>query len=156
MNKYLNMSYEEYIGGFRELISSLGLKNTSQREYILKILFESSKHLSVEDLQKEIKNKDNIIISMATIYKIVKLLEELKVVKGISLEGFDSKLYELDIVSHHDHMVCVTCGNITEFFNTELENVQEYIAKENDFHLQTHTMVMYGKCKNCYVVDNNS
>ena len=156
MNKYLNISYEEYIGGFRELIGSIGLKNTSQREYILKILFESSKHLSAEEMQEEIKNKDNTVISMPTIYKILKLLEELKVVKGISLEGFDSKLYELDIVSHHDHMVCVSCGNITEFFNTELEDIQEYIAKESGFHLQTHTMVMYGKCKTCYEVDNNS
>ena len=156
MNKYLSISYEEYIEGFRELIRSLGLKNTSQREYILKILFESSRHLSAEGIQEAIKNEDNAVISMATIYKILKLLEELKVVKGISLEGFDGKLYELDIVSHHDHMVCVTCGSIIEFFNTELENIQEHVAKENDFHLQTHTMVMYGKCKSCYVVDNNS
>lgn len=156
MKQKLLIDYEEYIEGFRKLITSLGLKNTSQREYVLQVLFENKKHLSAEDIQLAIKKKDASVISMASIYKILKLFEELHVVKSIALDGFDGKLYELDICLHHDHMVCTICGDITEFYSSELEETQEEIAKEHSFHLQNHTMIMYGYCKSCYCVDNNS
>ena len=77
------------------------------------------------------------------------LLEELHIVNGISIDGNESKVYELNLVSHHDHMVCTNCKKIVEFFDAELERLQENVAIDNGFTLQSHNMLLYGICKEC-------
>jgi len=149
MKKNLTISYDEYILKFRGLIKSLGLNNSVQREYVLKILFDSDKHLSAEDIGKKVKDVHNINIGIATVYRIISLLEELNIVKGISIDGFESKVYELTLTSHHDHMVCVECGKIVEFYDAEVEKIQELVAIENGFKLQSHNMMLYGICQEC-------
>lgn len=149
MKKNLTVSYDEYILKFRRTIKSLGLNNSNQREYVLKILFDCDKHISAEDVAKRVKSTYNINIGIATVYRILNLLEELNTVKGISIDGFESKVYELTLTSHHDHMVCVECGKIVEFYDAEVEKIQELVAIENGFLLQSHTMMLYGICKNC-------
>ena len=88
-------------------------------------------------------------MGIATVYRILNLLEELRIVNGISIEGNESKVYELNLVSHHDHMVCTNCKKIVEFFDAELERLQETVAIENGFTLQSHNMLLYGICKEC-------
>ncbi len=149
MKKNLTISYDEYVLKFRGLIKSLGLNNSVQREYVLKILFDSDKHLSAEDIGKKVKDVHNINIGIATVYRIISLLEELNIVKGISIDGFESKVYELTLTSHHDHMVCVECGKIVEFYDAEVEKIQELVAIENGFKLQSHNMMLYGICQEC-------
>jgi len=149
MKKNLTISYDDYMLKFKGLIKSLGLNNSVQREYVLKILFDCDKHLSAEDIVKRVKEFHNINIGIATVYRIISLLEELNIVKGISIDGFESKVYELNLTSHHDHMVCVECGKIVEFYDAEVEKIQELVAIENGFKLQSHNMMLYGICKDC-------
>jgi len=149
MKKNLIITYDEYIIKFREMIKSLGLNNSTQREYVLKILFECSNHLSAEQIQLKVKQLHNVSIGIATVYRIVSLLEDLKIINSISIAGSDSKVYELNLVLHHDHIICVDCKKIVEFENNKIEKLQESVAKENNFILQTHNMILYGICQEC-------
>ena len=149
MKKDLTISYEEFMEKFKGLMKSLGLNNSVQREYVLKILFNSQTHLSADLLLNEVKKEYNITMGIATVYRILNLLEELKIVKSISIDGNESKVYELNLVSHHDHMVCTDCKKIVEFFDDELEKLQEKVAKSNGFTLQSHNMMLYGICQDC-------
>lgn len=149
MKKNLTISYDDYIEKFRTLIKSLGLNNSAQREYVLQILFECSSHLSAEQIQMKVRDIHNVSIGIATVYRIVSLLEDLKIISSISIVGSDSKVYELNLVLHHDHIICIDCKKIVEFENNKIEKLQESVAKDNNFILQTHNMILYGICQEC-------
>jgi len=143
------LEYEEFILKFKDMIKSLGLNNSIQREYVLKILFENEDHLNADEILHKVKSTYNVNIGIATVYRILNLLEELNIVKSISITGQDFKVYELNLKPHHDHMVCVKCNTIVEFFDEELERIQEQVAEEKGFKLQSHTMMLYGICQDC-------
>jgi len=149
MKKDLTISYDAFMLKFKETMKSLGLNNSVQREYVLKILFNCETHLSADALLNEVKKEYEITMGIATVYRILNLLEELHIVSGISIDGNESKVYELNLVSHHDHMVCTNCKKIVEFYDAELERLQENVAVENGFTLQSHNMLLYGICKEC-------
>jgi len=134
---------------FKDVMKSLGLNNSVQREYVLKILFISETHLSAEALLNEVKKEYSISMGIATVYRILNLLEELHIVNGISIEGNESKVYELNLVTHHDHMVCTKSQKIIEFYDEELEKLQEKVALENGFKMLSHNVLLYGVCKEC-------
>ena len=149
MKKDLTIPYGEFMLKFKDVMKSLGLNNSVQREYVLKILFMSETHLSAEALLQEVKKEYKVAMGIATVYRILLLLEELKIVKSIILDGSESKLYELDLVAHHDHMVCTECQKIIEFYDKELEQLQEEVASANGFTLESHNMLLYGICPDC-------
>jgi len=149
MKKDLTIPYGEFMVKFKDIMKSLGLNNSVQREYVLKVLFNSQIHLSAEALLKEVKKEFNVAMGIATVYRILLLLEELKIVKSIILDGSGSKLYELDLVAHHDHMVCTKCQKIIEFYDKELEVLQEKTACVYGFTLESHNMLIYGICPEC-------
>lgn len=149
MKKDLTISYDDFMIKFKEVMKSLKMNNSVQREYILKILFKSESHLSADALLNEVKKEYNVPMGIATVYRILNLLEELNIVKGISIDGNESKVYELNLVTHHDHMVCTKCQKIIEFYDEELEKFQEKVASKNNFHIKNHNMLLYGICKEC-------
>ncbi len=149
MSQEVSLGYDEFILKFKDMIKSLGLNNSIQREYVLKILFENGGHLNADELLYKVKSTYNVNIGIATVYRILTLLEDLNIVKSISISGQDFKVYELNLKPHHDHMVCIKCGKIVEFFDAELEKIQELVAHEKGFQLQSHTMMLYGICKKC-------
>jgi len=149
MEQDISLGYDEFILKFKDMIKSLGLNNSVQREYVLKILFDSDQHLNAEELLHQVKTTYNVNIGIATVYRILNLLEDLNIVKSISINRQDFKVYELNLKPHHDHMVCIKCNAIVEFFDAELEKIQELVAQEKGFQLQSHTMMLYGVCKKC-------
>lgn len=149
MNETSTLAYDEYLTQFRVKIKSLGLKNSQQREYVLKVLYYSKVHLTAEQILDAVRQEYHVSIGMATVYNIITLFEKMKILNAIRLEKNDTKVYELDIAAHHDHMVCLKCSKIVEFVNDEIEHLQENIAKNNDFHLISHSMILYGICKEC-------
>ena len=136
-----------YLDELKSLVKKRGLKHSHQREQILTVLFHAKKHLTPEEIYQEVK-KINSTIGLATIYRTLAFLEKEEMVSSISF-GSEGKKYELNRGEHHDHMICLKCGKIIEFFNEELERLQEEIAKKQDFKLITHQMNMYGICKEC-------
>lgn len=125
-----------------------GLRSTDQRRLIVETFFNSPSHISIEELLAEVRSKD-ARVGYATVYRTLKLLAEC----GVAFErkfGDGLTRYELaDDDAHHDHMICLECGNITEFEEPSLEEAEERIAKAHGFLLKSHKHEMYGICAAC-------
>ncbi len=138
---------ELYLQELRALVKQRGLKHSAQREQILTALFHSKEHLSPEEIHQKVK-KSNPTIGLATVYRTLSFLERENLVSSISF-GSEGKKYELNRGAHHDHMICLECGKILEFYDERLERLQEEIAKAHGFKLITHQMNLYGLCEEC-------
>ena len=148
-NNFKEIGYQELLNRFKNIIKAKELKYTLQREVILQTLYESSQHLTPDDLHTLVKQKHpNLNIGTATVYRTLSLLEESGLASSISL-GLEGKKYEIVNKPHHDHLICNKCGKIVEFENEQIEKLQEQIAQENGFKLTNHLMQLYGICKEC-------
>jgi Fur family ferric uptake transcriptional regulator len=131
---------------FLEFIQKKGLKTTRQRSTIVRVFFRMHGHISVEELLREVK-KVNPKIGYATVYRTLHLLVESGLVEerrfGDGLARYEGR----SEVEHHDHMICTECGNISEFFNPQLERLQERLAEEHNFHIFRHRLELYGVCR---------
>jgi Fur family ferric uptake transcriptional regulator len=143
------MTKDTVIDELKKIIKQKGMKYTEQRAVILQILINLDNHLNAEDIHTIIQNEHpNHNIGIATIYRTLNFLEEVKLISSISF-GSDGKKYEGNLKAHHDHLICTKCDCIIEFLDTEIERRQEKIANKNNFIIQDHTMQIYGICKNC-------
>ena len=125
-----------------------GLKVTGPRLKILD-LFETHAdlHLSAEDVYR-ILLENGIEIGVATIYRVLTQFEQAGILLRHHFET-GKAVYELNKGDHHDHIVCVKCGNVSEFHNPEIEKLQEQIASEHGFRVVDHALYMYGVCGDC-------
>ena len=121
-----------------------GRNVTLPRLKILEILENSKqRHLSAEDIYKELLGTGEDI-GLATVYRVLTQFETAGLVKRHNFEGGHS-VFEMNEGVHHDHMVCVETGEVVEFVNDEIEHLQHEIAKEHDFELIDHSLVLYVK-----------
>jgi Fur family ferric uptake transcriptional regulator len=131
-------------------LKSSGLKATLPRLKILEI-FQSSavRHLSAEDVYKLLLS-ENLDVGLATVYRVLTQFEQAGL---LSRNHFESgkAVFELNEGSHHDHLVCLDCGLVEEFFDEEIEKRQQRIAEERGFKLSEHALALYGTCmkQNC-------
>ncbi len=126
----------------RQELRKAGLKVTLPRLKILEILESSQqRHLSAEDIYKELLSIGEEI-GLATVYRVLTQFETAGLVKRHNFEGGHS-VFEMNEGEHHDHMVCVETGEVVEFVNDEIERLQREIAKEHDFELIDHSLVLY-------------
>jgi Fur family transcriptional regulator, ferric uptake regulator len=131
-------------------LKSSGLKATLPRLKILEI-FQSSavRHLSAEDVYKLLL-AENLDVGLATVYRVLTQFEQAGL---LSRNHFESgkAVFELNEGSHHDHLVCLDCGLVEEFFDEEIEKRQQRIAEERGFKLSEHALALYGTCmkQNC-------
>lgn len=133
-------------------LKDAGLKTTLPRRRILSILEEGNKrHFTAEDVYKKLLEADEEI-AFATVYRVLTQFEGAGLVLRHNFEGGRS-IYELDRGQHHDHMVCVRCNKVTEFFDAEIEERQKRVAERYDFDLQDHSLYMYGECAKCQKAD---
>ena len=126
-----------------------GLRSTAQRRLIVDTFFEGAAHMTIEDLLNEVRAYDRGI-GYATVYRTLKLLAE----SGVASErkfGDGLSRYELadDASAHHDHLICTTCGKITEFEEPRIEALQDEIAARYGFEVTSHKHEMYGTCADC-------
>ena len=143
------VEYTQLLNDFKTLLKNNSLKFTIQREVILETLYNSDEHLTPESLHHLIQNDfPDLKTGIATVYRTLSLLEESNMVTSLSF-GAQGKKYELGAKEHHDHMICTTCGDITEFVDEEIENRQHSIAEALGFEMSDHSMQIYGLCKNC-------
>jgi Fur family transcriptional regulator, ferric uptake regulator len=132
--------------GFQDFIQKRGLKSTRQRATIVRVFFSLRGHVSVEELLREVK-KVNPRIGYATVYRTLHLLVESGLIEerrfGDGLARYEGR----SEVEHHDHMICTECGLITEFFDPQLESLQERLAENQHFRIFRHRLELYGVCK---------
>ena len=133
---------------FEQALRERGLKSTSQRDDIARVFFGAEGHLSIEELYTAVK-KVNPRVGYATVYRTLKLMTE----SGIAFErrfGDGLTRYELaDDEAHHDHLICIECGRITEWEEPEIEQLQEKVALRYGYELRSHKHEMYGVCPDC-------
>jgi Fur family ferric uptake transcriptional regulator len=126
----------------RQELRKAGLKVTLPRLKILEILENcDQRHLSAEDIYKELLEVGEDI-GLATVYRVLTQFESAGLVTRHNFEGGHS-VFELDSGEHHDHMVCISSGEVIEFRNEEIEKLQREIAKQHDFELIDHNLVLY-------------
>jgi Fur family transcriptional regulator, ferric uptake regulator len=131
-----------------------GLRSTDQRRLIVDTFFRADNHVSIEELLAQVRTKDPRV-GYATVYRTLKLLTEC----GVANErrfGDGLTRYELaDDSTHHDHLICVDCGDITEFEEPRIEELQDRVAKSYGFVLRSHKHELYGICPKCQAKRRN-
>ena len=126
-------------------IKNIGMKATVPRLKILEIFQTSEeRHMSAEDVYR-ILLAEHMDIGLATVYRVLTQFEQAGL---LSRNNFESgkAIYELNEGKHHDHLVCLDCGRVEEFFDAEIEQRQQSIARARGFALQEHALSLYGNC----------
>ena len=129
-------------------IANHRLKSTSQRDAILEIFFNTPGHHGIDDLVKLAKLYGRRI-GPATVYRTMKLLTDAGIATARHFEGGQTKYEAAFDRKHHDHMICVLCGNIEEFENERIEELQDRVAREHGFLVTNHKLELYGHCRSC-------
>ena len=119
-----------------------GVRLTDQRKLIAKVMSDSASHPDVDELHKKVSKFDSKI-SIATVYRTVKLFEEAGIVAKHDFKGSKSR-YEQAPEEHHDHLIDVNSGEITEFVNEEIEKLQKQVAEKLGYKLVDHRLELYG------------
>ena len=119
-----------------------GVKLTEQRKIIAKIMSESSDHPNVDELYNRVSKIDSRI-SIATVYRTVKLFEESGILAKHDFKGGKARYEELN-EGHHDHLIDIKSGEIIEFVDNEIEELQKKVAEKYGYKLVDHKLELYG------------
>jgi Fur family ferric uptake transcriptional regulator len=122
-----------------------GLKATAPRLRILS-LFETSKvrHLSAEDVYRQLMS-EGIDVGLATVYRVLTQFEQASILQRHHFES-GKAVFELNEGHHHDHLVCLQCGRVEEFYDPEIEKRQMKIARDRGFAIREHSLYLYAEC----------
>ena len=128
----------------RELKSS-GLKVTAPRLKVLDLFHNSStRHLTAEDIYRRLLDEHSDI-GLATVYRVLTQFEQAGLLVRHHFEG-GKAVYELNEGGHHDHLVCLQCGRVEEFYDSEIEKRQAKVAKDRGFAIHDHQLYLYVDC----------
>jgi len=138
-----------FIRLFGRYLREQGLPVTQQREAVAEVVFSSDAHLSVDDIERQLRSAGERI-GKATIYRTLDLLVRSTLVAEHDFgEGFKRYEHRLSRQPDHDHLICLECGGVTEFKSTELRRLQNQVAKEQGFRASRHKLEIYGLCRSC-------
>lgn len=133
---------------FRAFLLTKGLKLTKERFEILNEILVSDNHFDPEELFARMKARGSKA-SRASVYRTIPLLVEcgiIQEVERISKHSHYEKVYD---VPHHDHLICIGCGSVTEFFSPTLEMLQAEICQKEKFRSVRHSLEIFGYCEKC-------
>ncbi len=134
---------------FAEYLRTRALKLTPQRKRIFEVVFATHEHFSADTLYGWVTSAEGRKVSRATVYRTLSLLLE-----GGFIEALDAGRGELVYEhvlghQHHDHMVCIECGKIEEFYDERIERLQEEACERKGFELVDHDLRLRGFCRAC-------
>jgi Fur family ferric uptake transcriptional regulator len=131
-------------------LKNSGLKATLPRIKVLEVFQKTSqRHMSAEDVYKMLL-ADGADVGLATVYRVLMQFEQAGLLSRTHFET-GKAVFELNEGKHHDHLVCIDCGRVEEFFDAEIEKRQRSIAHTRGFELHDHALALYAVCtkKNC-------
>lgn len=134
---------------FFEHLKSAGFKKTSQRELILEVFLKTEGHLSAEDVYNIVKAEDPTV-GFTTVYRTLKLLVECGLAREERLGDGRARYEHLYNHQHHDHLICIQCGQLIEFYSEEIESKQDQIAEQYGFRPTHHSLRIWGVCSECH------
>jgi len=126
-------------------LKSSGLKATLPRIKILEVFQHTERrHMTAEDVYKAllIESAD---VGLATVYRVLMQFEQAGLLKRSNFES-GKAVYELNEGQHHDHLVCLDCGRVEEFFDAQIEQRQREVTVSRGFELQEHSLALYARC----------
>ena len=126
-------------------LKSSGLKATLPRIKILEIFQRAERrHMTAEDVFKALLT-EGADIGLATVYRVLMQFEQAGLLTRSNFES-GKAVFELNEGQHHDHLVCLDCGRVEEFFDAEIEQRQRAIAAQRGFAIQEHSLALYARC----------
>ena len=128
-----------------EELKSSGLKATLPRIKILDVFQHTERrHMTAEDVYRALL-ADGADVGLATVYRVLMQFEQAGLLTRSNFES-GKAVYELNEGQHHDHLVCLDCGRVEEFVDTEIEHRQRAVAVSRGFELQEHSLALYARC----------
>lgn len=141
-------SVESALGSFREHLALEGLKFTGERRAIATALFASDSHLEADEMLSRLKG-EGARVSRATVYRTLDLLVSAGLARKVRL-GTDHNFFEHILGRRqHEHMVCIGCGQVIEWFDPEVERLVERNASQQGFETARYTVQVFGRCADC-------
>ena len=126
-------------------LKSSGLKATLPRIKILEVFQHTQRrHMTAEDVYKALLT-DGADVGLATVYRVLMQFEQAGLLTRSNFES-GKAVYEINEGQHHDHLVCLDCGRVEEFFDAEIEQRQRTVAQTRGFALQEHSLALYARC----------
>ena len=145
-NKRARMkSPEDRLAGY---LAEHGLRFTEQRRSVLRKVFETHRHFTADELCEELE-RDGTSVSRATVYRTLKHLVECDLVKEVFQCSGRTHYEHIMGHGHHDHMMCIRCGKVIEFEDSEIEKEQRRICRQHDFTHVEHRLGIRGICSEC-------
>ncbi len=137
---------------FRRYLREHSLPVTTQREQVAEVVLAAVGHLSVEDIEQQLRVRD-LHIGKATVYRTLDILARSGMITERDFgEGF--RRYErVPGHPHHEHLICVRCGKVIEFTNDKLERLKALVAEEYGFQHHHHRLEIYGVCRECQLLE---
>ncbi len=126
-------------------LKNTGLKATLPRLKILEVFQRGSqRHMTAEDVFRVLL-EDRSDIGLATVYRVLTQFEQAGILSRSHFES-GKAVYELNEGTHHDHLVCLDCGRVEEFYDAEIEKRQNAVARTKGFHIEDHALSLYARC----------
>jgi Fur family ferric uptake transcriptional regulator len=126
-------------------LKNIGLKATLPRLKILDLFEQNSKrHMTAEDVYRLLSDEGQDI-GLATVYRVLTQFEQAGLLMRHHFDS-DKAVFELNQGDHHDHLVCLQCGKVEEFYDSEIEKRQTRIARERGFAIRDHSLQIYADC----------
>ena len=126
-------------------LKNIGLKATRPRLKILELFQRADvRHMSAEDVYKALLQED-MDIGLATVYRVLTQFEQAGLLERHFFES-GKAVFELNEGHHHDHLVCIQCGKVEEFYDAEIERRQIKVAKERGFTVHDHALTIFADC----------
>lgn len=132
----------------KETLRKEGLRYTRQRQDIWNELRSSDEHRDAEEIFITL-HKRGLRISRATVYRTIDVLVKNRLIDKLDIGDGRTRFEYNEKYTHHDHLICTSCGKIIEFHSNDIENYQKQIAKEHKFQLIEHSHQLYGICEDC-------
>jgi Fur family ferric uptake transcriptional regulator len=133
---------------FGDYIKAEGLKSTAQRTAILQAFLSTDRHVSVEDVYL-IVNRSKRKVGFATVYRTMKLIADCGLAREVRFDDGISRFEHTVGRRHHHHLVCKKCRKVIEFSSTEMDAIEQAIAKTHGFEPESHRFEIFGVCKDC-------
>lgn len=133
---------------FREFLTTKGLKLTKERDEILNEILIMKKHFDPEELFIRLKAKRSKV-SRASVYRTIPLLIESRLIEEVERIDRHAHYEKVSENRHHDHMICMKCGKIIEFYSPTLEMLQDEICQKEKFKGIKHSLEILGYCEKC-------
>ena len=125
-----------------------GYRLTPQRHAVLKAIAGSRDHLTPAEIYERVR-QEHPRVGLATVYRVINLLTELKLICRVSRHG-DSQSYLMRRhMGHHHHLICSQCGRTVDFNNCDLIQLEQQLSKDTGFKIEGHFLEIYGKCPDC-------